>query len=104
MKFSMLLSTFGLLLTPNSVGHSLDYEAALENFQKCITIVEKMFGENRAADLKNSFLITAPGFIKNLVVQGGPAIKKGIVNINSAEKLRKNVDEFNLNFERVGVL
>lgn len=100
---SILLSAFGLALLSDKGGQDLDYEEASKNFQKSIIIVEKMFGENRVADLKNSFLITAPGFVKNLVFQGGPRIKRGIVKIDSAEQLRKNVDEFNLNFEQVGV-
>lgn len=101
---SILLKAFGLTLLSAEDGGSLNYDAASKNFQKCIIIVEKMFGESRRADLKNSFLITAPGFIKNLVFKGGPWMNTGIVNIGDADKLKKNVAEFNQFFEPLGMI
>ena len=41
--------------------------------------------------------------MKNLVFQGGPRIKKGIVKINNIESLEEHILDFNNCFSKVGV-
>jgi hypothetical protein len=51
--------------------------------------------------LKNSFNITAPNFIKNLVFYGRPRAKPGVILIKDAVTLESNIDRFNRNFSKV---
>ena len=41
--------------------------------------------------------------MKNLVFQGGPRIKKGIVKINNIESLEEHILDFNNCFSKIGV-
>jgi hypothetical protein len=38
-----------------------------------------------------------------LSVQGGPKIKRGLVDITNTESLEENISEFNNNFSRIGI-
>ena len=70
-----------------------------------MTILSELFEDQIAAIyLKNAFNITAPNFIKNLVFIGGPRAKPGVISIKDADALECNIDSFNRNFSKVGVI
>ena len=88
----------------NHVGNMIDFEHFHRLFDRAMAIVSELFEDQVVAIyLKNSFNITAPNFIKNLVFSGGPRAKPGIISINDADTLESNIDSFNHNFSKVGI-
>ncbi len=88
----------------NHVGNMIDFEYFYRLFDRAMAIVSVLFEDQVAAVyLKNSFNITAPNFIKNLVFVGGPRAKPGIISIIDADTLEANIDSFNRNFSKVGI-
>jgi hypothetical protein len=47
--------------------------------------------------------ISAPGFFKNLIFNGGPKINPGIVSINDEGVLNCHIDNFNKSFSSIGI-
>lgn len=47
--------------------------------------------------------ISAPGFFKNLVFNGGPNINPGIVSIENESSLNYHIDNFNTCFSHLGI-
>ena len=41
--------------------------------------------------------------LRKTQVQGGPKIKRGLVDITNTESLEENISEFNNNFSRIGI-
>lgn len=100
----IMLSAWGWAMRASEQDKEcIDYEFAARNFQKAIDISSKILGENAKLELINLLLISAPGFIKNLVFQGGPNINTGVVHISNSGQLIKNLDEFNYAFQRFGI-
>ncbi|MGA8083376.1 MAG: DUF559 domain-containing protein [Candidatus Nitrosopolaris sp.] len=88
----------------NHVGNMIDFEYFYRLFDRAMAIVSELFEDQVVAIyLKNSFNITAPNFIKNLVFNGGPRAKPGIISIKDADTLESNIDSFNQNFSKVGI-
>ena len=88
----------------NHVGNMIDFEYFYRLFDRAMAIVSELFEDQVVAIyLKNSFNITAPNFIKNLVFNGGPRAKPGIISIKDADTLESNIDSFNHNFSKVGI-
>jgi Protein of unknown function (DUF559) len=88
----------------NHVGNMIDFEYYYILFDKAMAIVSELFEDQVAAIyLKNSFNITAPNFIKNLLFVGGPRAKPGIISITDADTLESNIYSFNNNFSKVGI-
>jgi hypothetical protein len=86
---------------------SLDFEYSLDFLKKCIEILRGLFSEedgNMAAiHLKNMYNISAPGFFKNLIFNGGPNINPGIVSIKDEVALNCHIDNFNKSFSSIGI-
>jgi len=73
-------------------------------FSKAMEIISDLFGSKiSSTHLQNSFNITAPNFIKNLVFEGGPKINPRIVSIDDSTNLDSHIENFNLNFSKLGI-
>jgi hypothetical protein len=82
----------------------IDFEHFSILFGKAIKIISDIFGSQISGNyLKNSFNITAPNFIKNLVFEGGPKINPGIVSIKDSTTLEIYIESFNRNFSKLGI-
>lgn len=85
-------------------GNLIDFEYFYSLFDRAMAIVSEYFEDPVAGIyLKNSFNITAPNFIKNLVFVGGPKVKPGIIWIQDADTIESNIDSFNRNFSKLGI-
>jgi hypothetical protein len=75
--------------------------------KKGIEILKGIFGEEEgnaaAINLKNMYNITAPGFFKNLVFNGGPNINPGVISIKDKFILDSLIDNFNSSFSSLGI-
>jgi hypothetical protein len=92
------------IVARQDVGNMIDFEYYYILFNRAMTIMSELFQDHVSAIyLKNSFNITAPNFIKNLVFYGGPRAKPGIISIIDADSLESNIDSFNCNFSKVGI-
>jgi hypothetical protein len=98
-----LLRKFGYSLVSEKDSKYLDFHSAAESFKNCLSIAENLLGPYGVVGLENSFLITAPNFIKNLVFNGGPRVKPNIVEITSEDELNFTIDRFNQYFREFGV-
>jgi very-short-patch-repair endonuclease len=98
----LILLLLGLGLTKKTNGQ-VDFKNFLDIFMKGINIMSKLYGDQAKTYLVNSFSITAANFMKNLIFQGGPKIKRGLVDITNTESLEENISEFNNNFSRIGI-
>lgn len=82
----------------------IDFEHFSILFGKAIKIISDILGSQISGNyLKNSFNITAPNFIKNLVFEGGPKINPGIVSIKDSTTLEIYIERFNRNFSKLGI-
>jgi very-short-patch-repair endonuclease len=102
-KFILLL--VGLNLHKKEDGN-LDFEYTLNFLKKSIDIMREMFSrEANTVDihLKNMYNISAPGFFKNLIFNGGPNINPGIISIGNADSLNYHIDSFNTSFSQLGI-
>jgi very-short-patch-repair endonuclease len=102
-KFILLL--LGLNIHKREDGN-LDFEYTLNFLKKSIDIMRQMFSQeaNRVdIHLKNMYNISAPGFFKNLIFNGGPNINPGIVSIGNVDSLNYHIDSFNTSFSQLGI-
>jgi very-short-patch-repair endonuclease len=103
-KFILLL--LGLTLSKRDDG-SLDFEYSLTFLKRSIDILRGLFGEEEgdmaAIHLKNMYNITAPGFFKNLIFNGGPNINPGVVSIKDEAALNCHIFNFNKSFSSMGI-
>ena len=78
----LILQLLGLNLRKRD-GGTIDFEYHSMLFSKAMEIISDLFGSKiSSTHLQNSFNITAPNFIKNLVFEGGPKINPRIVSID----------------------
>jgi very-short-patch-repair endonuclease len=102
----LILLLLGLNLRKREDG-SLDFEYSLTFLKKCVEILRGLFGEEEgdmaAIHLKNMYNISAPGFFKNLIFNGGPNINQGIVSIKDEAALNHHIDNFNKSFSSMGI-
>jgi very-short-patch-repair endonuclease len=102
----LILLLLGLNLRKREEG-SLDFEYSLTFLNRSIEILRGLFGEEEgnmaAIHLKNMYNISAPGFFKNLIFNGGPNINPGIVSINDEGVLNCHIDNFNKSFSSIGI-
>jgi very-short-patch-repair endonuclease len=85
---------------------SLDFEYTLNFLKKCIEILRGLFSQEASAvdvHINNMYNISAPGFFKNLIFNGGPNINPGIVSIESEGSLNYHIDAFNTIFSELGI-
>ena len=102
-KFILLL--LGLNLHKKEDGN-LDFEYTLNFLKRSIEILKDLFSKEAntvAIHLKNMYNISAPGFFKNLIFNGGPNINPGIVSIENEGSLNYQIDNFNQNFSHIGI-
>lgn len=102
-KFILLL--LGLNLHKKEDGN-LDFEYTLNFLKRSIEILKDLFSKEAntvAIHLKNMYNISAPGFFKNLIFNGGPNINPGIVSIGNEGSLNYHIDNFNQNFSHIGI-
>jgi very-short-patch-repair endonuclease len=102
-KFILLL--LGLNLHKREDGN-LDFEYTLNFLKRSIQILKDLFNKEAnavAIHLKNMYNISAPGFFKNLIFNGGPNINPGIVSIENEGSLNYQIDNFNQNFSHIGI-
>lgn len=102
-KFILLL--LGLNLHKKEDG-ILDFEYTLSFLKRTIEILKDLFSkEANTVDihLKNMYNISAPGFFKNLIFNGGPNINPGIVSIENEGSLNYQIDNFNQNLSHIGI-
>jgi hypothetical protein len=102
-KFILLL--LGLNLHKKEDGN-LDFEYTLNFLKKSIEILRWLFSqEARTVDihLKNIYNISASGFFKNLIFNGGPNINPGIVSIGNEDSLNYHIYAFNTSFCHLGI-
>jgi very-short-patch-repair endonuclease len=99
----LILQLLGLNLRKQADG-AIDFEHHSILFNKAMEIISDLFGSNTSSTyLQNSFNITAPNFIKNLVFEGGPKINPRIVSITDSTNLEYHIENFNQNFSKLGV-
>jgi very-short-patch-repair endonuclease len=99
----LILQLLGLNLRKRSDG-IIDFEHHSMLFSKAMEIISDLFGSNICSTyLQNSFNITAPNFIKNLVFEGGPKINPRIVYINNSTNLDSHIESFNQNFSKLRI-
>jgi len=99
----LILQLLGLNLRKRD-DVTIDFEHHSMLFNKAMDIISNLFGSNTSSTyLQNSFNITAPNFIKNLVFEGGPKINPRIISINDSTNLEYNIENFNQNFSKLGV-
>jgi very-short-patch-repair endonuclease len=101
----LILLLVGLNIHKKDDG-SLDFEYILNFLKKCIEILRVLFSEEANAvdtHIKNMYNISAPGFFKNLIFNGGPNINPGIVSIENEDSLNYHIDAFNTSFSELGI-
>jgi very-short-patch-repair endonuclease len=99
----LILQLLGLNLRKRDDG-TIDFEYHSMLFSKAMKIISDLFGSNiSSTHLQNSFNITAPNFIKNLVFEGGPKINPRIVSIDDSTNLESHIENFNQNFSKLGI-
>ena len=99
----LILQLLGLNLRKRDDG-TIDFEYHSMLFSKAMEIISDLFGSKiSSTHLQNSFNITAPNFIKNLVFEGGPKINPRIVSIDDGTNLDSHIENFNLNFSKLGI-
>jgi very-short-patch-repair endonuclease len=102
----LILLLLGLNLHKREDG-SLDFEYSLNFLKKSIEILRGLFGEEEgnmaAIHLKNMYNISAPGFFKNLIFNGGPNINPGLVSIKDESALNCHINNFNRSLSNIGI-
>lgn len=100
---SFLFTQFGMRLKKSNDGDFLDYKDAAATFRKITNLALEMYGDAGEISLKNQLLITAPNFLKNIIIRGAPNSQKRIVTISNEEDMLKNIEEFNNAFRPHGI-
>ena len=103
----LILLLLGLNLRKTQDGISLDFEYSSNLLKKGIEILRGIFGEEEgdaaAIHIRNMYNISAPGFFKNLIFNGGPNIRPGVISIKDKFTLDSLVDNFNKSFSGIGI-
>ncbi len=75
-------------------GHLLDFHNASKRLSKMMKVMEDLFGVEGSTTVSNLFTLSAPNFIKNLLILGGPRVNPGLVDIKSYDEFLENVQIF----------
>ena len=82
----------------------IDFEHYSELFDKCIGIMNYLFGKIGEIELQNAYNITATNFIKNLIFYGKPRIAHNrLVWIKDYKSILSHINNFNKYFYRFGI-
>jgi very-short-patch-repair endonuclease len=101
----LILLLVGLNLLKKDDGN-LDFEYTLNFLKRCIEILRGLFSQEASmvdVHIKNMYNISAPGFFKNLIFNGGPNINPEIVSIENEDSLNYHIDAFNTIFSELGI-
>src|ERR687883_1710002 len=101
----LVLLLVGLNLHKKHDGN-LDFENTLNFLNKCIEILRGLFNQEASevdVHIRNMYNISAPGFFKNLIFNGGPNINPGIVSIENEDSLNYHINTFNTSFSQLGI-
>ena len=83
----------------------IDFEHYSKLFDKCIGIMNYLFGKIGEIELQNAFNITATNFIKNLIFYGKPRIAHNrLVLIKDYKSILSHINNFNKYFYRFGII
>jgi very-short-patch-repair endonuclease len=85
---------------------NLDFEYTLNFLKKCIEILRGLFSQEASmvdVHIRNMYNISAPGFFKNLIFNGGPNINPGIISIENEDSLSYHIDSFNASFSHLDI-
>lgn len=74
--------------------HLLNFHNASERLLKMMRIMEDLFGEDGPTTVSNMFTLTAPNFLKNLLMIGGPKVNPGLIEIKTYSEFLENVQTF----------
>jgi hypothetical protein len=103
----LILLLLGLNLRKTQDGISLDFEYPSNLLKKGIEILKHIFGEEQgdaaSVHLRNMYNISAPGFFKNLIFNGGPNVNPGVISIKDKSTLDFTIDNFNKHFSSIGI-
>jgi hypothetical protein len=102
-RFILLL--LGLKLHKREDGN-LDFGYTLNFLKKGIETMRGLFSQEASmvdVHIKNMYNISAPGFFKNLIFNGGPNINPGIVSIENEDTLNYHIDSFNASFSHLDI-
>ncbi|MFP3130059.1 MAG: hypothetical protein RXR51_00515 [Nitrososphaeria archaeon] len=89
----LVLTDLGFSLV-NVNENILDYKKASERLCKMMNVMKTLFGTEGPITVSNLFTLSAPNFIKNLLVLGGPRVKPGLIQIKSYMDFLENVQTF----------
>jgi very-short-patch-repair endonuclease len=103
----LILLLLGLNLRKTQDGSGLDFEYSSHLLKKGIEILKHIFGEEQgdaaSVHLRNMYNISAPGFFKNLIFNGGPNVNPGVISIKDKSTLDFTIDNFNKHFSSIGI-
>lgn len=100
-----MLQLLGLnLRRKENYDNLIDFEYFSALFRKAIKIMSDMFESDMSGVyLVNSFNITAPNFLKNLVFEGGPKVNPAIVSVKDGSTLETSIANFNQSFSKLDI-
>src|SRR5207244_740955 len=82
----------------------VDFEYYSTIFDKCIEIMNELFGKIGEIELKNAYNITATNFMKNLIFYGKPRIASNrLVRIKDYKTIVYHINDFNKHFHKFGI-
>ncbi|MGC8568593.1 MAG: hypothetical protein ACP5LW_01130 [Nitrososphaeria archaeon] len=98
----LVLTDLGYFMGSPGRG-AIDYAQAADRLCAMREIMRELFGPEGPVTVSNLFTLTAPNFIKNLLVLGGPRVSPGILSIESYEEFVENVQLFSEEMGRCGI-
>lgn len=102
---SVMLQLFGHYLSKKAEDDGrIDFEEYAMLYDKGVKLMSAMFDRSADVYFRNVFLVSTANFFKNLVFYGGPRVKHGLISINDAATLDSNIDSFNRNFAKFGIV
>ena len=91
-------------ITGEEYHQIIDFEHYSELFDKCVGIMNYLFGKIGEIELQNAYNITATNFIKNLIFYGKPRIADNrLVWIKDYKSILSHINNFNRYFYRFGI-
>lgn len=94
----------GLNLRPKQNESIIDFEHYSMLFDKCIGIMNHLFGKIGEIELKNAYNITATNFIKNIVFYGKPRVAHTrLAWIKDYTDIISHINDFNKYFYKFGI-
>jgi hypothetical protein len=103
-KLIFILLGLNLSLKKNDDESIIDFEGYSILFDKCIKIMNFLFGKIGEIELKNAYNITVTNFIKNIIFYGKPrVIHTRLVWIKDYKAVISHIHNFNKYFYKFGI-